>query len=150
MKEKTILLVEDNPDDEELTLMALKQSKILNNVIVARDGVEALDYLYCTGKYEGRDPSDLPQLILLDLKLPKLGGLDVLQKLRQESQTKFVPVVVMTSSSEEEDIIASYRIGANSYVRKPVEFHRFVDAVGQLGLYWLLINETPHSMNKSK
>jgi len=150
MKEKTILLVEDNPDDEELTLMALKQSKILNNVIVARDGVEAVDYLYCTGKYEGRDLSDQPQLILLDLKLPKLGGLDVLQKLRQEPQTKFVPVVVMTSSSEEEDIIASYRFGANSYVRKPVEFHRFVDAVGQLGLYWLLINETPHSMNNSK
>jgi two-component system response regulator len=143
MKEKTILLVEDNPDDEELTLMALKQSKILNNVFVARDGVEALEYLYCTGKFVDREPCDLPQLILLDLKLPKLGGLDVLQKLRQEPQTKFIPVVVMTSSSEEEDIIASYRFGANSYVRKPVEFHRFVDAVGQLGLYWLLINETP-------
>lgn len=150
MKEKTILLVEDNPDDEELTIMALKQSKILNHVIVARDGVEALDYLYCTGKYTHRDPNELPQLILLDLKLPKLGGLDVLQKLRKEPQTKFVPVVVMTSSSEEEDILASYRFGANSYVRKPVEFHRFVDAVGQLGLYWLLINETPHSMNNSK
>ncbi len=150
MKEKTILLVEDNPDDEELTIMALKQSKILNHVIVARDGVEALDYLYCTGKYAHRDPNELPQLILLDLKLPKLGGLDVLQKLRKEPQTKFVPVVVMTSSSEEEDILASYRFGANSYVRKPVEFHRFVDAVGQLGLYWLLINETPHSMNNSK
>ena len=143
MKEKTILLVEDNPDDEELTLMALKQSKILNNVFVARDGVEALDYLYCNGKFVDRDPNDLPQLILLDLKLPKLGGLDVLQKLRQEPLTKFVPVVVMTSSSEEEDIIASYQYGANSYVRKPVEFHRFVDAVGQLGLYWLLINEIP-------
>jgi len=143
MKEKTILLVEDNPDDEELTLMALKQSKILNNVFVARDGVEALDYLYCNGKFIDRDPDDLPQLILLDLKLPKLGGLDVLQKLRQEPLTKFVPVVVMTSSSEEEDIIESYRYGANSYVRKPVEFHRFVDAVGQLGLYWLLINEIP-------
>ena len=143
MKEKTILLVEDNPDDEELTLMALKQSKILNNVFVARDGVEALDYLYCNGKFVDRDPDDLPQLILLDLKLPKLGGLDVLQKLRQEPLTKFVPVVVMTSSSEEEDIIESYRYGANSYVRKPVEFHRFVDAVGQLGLYWLLINEIP-------
>ena len=143
MKEKTILLVEDNPDDEELTLMALKQSKILNNVFVARDGVEALDYLYCNGKFADRDPDDLPQLILLDLKLPKLGGLDVLQKLRQEPLTKFVPVVVMTSSSEEEDIIESYRYGANSYVRKPVEFHRFVDAVGQLGLYWLLINEIP-------
>ena len=143
MKEKTILLVEDNPDDEELTLMALKQSKILNNVYVARDGVEALDYLYCKGKFVDRDPCELPQLILLDLKLPKLGGLDVLQKLRQEPQTKYVPVVVMTSSSEEEDIIDSYRYGANSYVRKPVEFHRFVDAVGQLGLYWLLINEIP-------
>lgn len=150
MKEKTILLVEDNPDDEELTIMALKQSKILNHVIVARDGVEALDYLYCTGKYVGRNPSDLPQLILLDLKLPKLGGLDVLQKLRQEPQTKFVPVVVMTSSSEEEDILASYRFGANSYVRKPVEFHRFVDAVGQLGMYWLLINETPRDASKFK
>jgi len=147
MKEKTILLVEDNPDDEELTIMALKQSKILNHVTVARDGVEALDYLFCTGKFEGRNMHDLPQLVLLDLKLPKMGGLDVLKKMREEPQTKFVPVVVMTSSSEEEDVIASYRFGANSYVRKPVEFHRFVDAVGQLGLYWLLINETPPTKN---
>ena len=141
MSDKIILLIEDNPDDEELTILALKESNILNEVIVARDGAEALEYLYGTGKYNGRDPSRLPQIILLDLKLPKMGGLEVLQRLRSDPLTQLIPVVVLTSSSEEEDILTSYRLGANSYVRKPVEFHRFVDAVRQLGLYWLLINE---------
>jgi two-component system response regulator len=143
MKEKVILLVEDDPDDEELALLAIKNSNILNEVVVARDGVEALDYLFVKGKYAGRDPSLLPQLILLDLNLPKLGGLEVLKRLRSDRLTQLIPVVVLTSSSEEEDVIASYRLGANSYVRKPVEFHRFADAVRQLGLYWLLLNEVP-------
>lgn len=143
MNEKSILLVEDNPDDEELTLMALKDSNIVNEVIVARDGVEALDCLFGTGQYAGRDPSRRPTLILLDLKLPKLSGLEVLQRLRADPRTELLPVVILTSSSEEEDIVASYRLGANSYVRKPVEFHRFADAVRQLGLYWLLLNEAP-------
>lgn len=143
MNDKIILLVEDNPDDEELTLLALKQSKILNQVVVAHDGAEALDYLFGSGKFSNLALYNSPQLILLDLKLPKVGGLEVLRKLRAEAKTQLIPVVVMTSSSEEEDILNSYRFGANSYVRKPVEFHRFVDAVGQLGLYWLLINESP-------
>ena len=143
MNEKIILLVEDNPDDEELTLLALKENNILNEIVDARDGVEALDYLFSTGKYVGRDPARAPQLILLDLKLPKLGGLQVLERLRADAHTRLVPVVILTSSSEEEDVIAGYRLRANSYVRKPVEFHRFADAVKQLGLYWLLINEAP-------
>ena len=143
MTEEIILFVEDNPDDEELTLLALQQSNILNEIIVTHDGVEALDYLFGTGQYAGRDPNQVPQLILLDLKLPKLSGLDVLKRLRADPRFELIPVVVLTSSSEEEDIISSYRMGANSYVRKPVEFHRFVDAVGRLGLYWLLINEDP-------
>jgi two-component system, response regulator len=143
MKERTILLVEDNPDDEELTLLALQQSKILNEIIVVRDGVEALDYLFTAGKYAGRDPARMPQLILLDLKLPKLGGLQVLERLRADPRTELIPIVILTSSSEEEDIVASYRLHANSYVRKPVEFHHFADAVQQLGLYWLLLNEAP-------
>jgi two-component system, response regulator len=143
MKDKVILLVEDNPDDEELTMLAIKESKILNEVVVARDGVDALDYLFGTGSYAGRETSLRPQLVLLDLKLPKLSGLDVLKHLRSDPRTQLIPVVVLTSSSEEEDIIASYRLGANSYVRKPVEFHRFADAVLQLGLYWLLLNEAP-------
>jgi two-component system response regulator len=142
-KKKVILLVEDNPDDEELTLLALRESNILNEVIVVRDGVEALDYLFAAGEYADRDPRCTPQLILLDLKLPKLGGLEVLERLRADPRTRLIPVVVLTSSSEEEDIVASYRLGANSYVRKPVEFHRFADAVRNLGLYWLLLNESP-------
>lgn len=143
MHNNVILLVEDNPDDEELTLLALKESNILNPIVVARDGAEALDYLFATGKYADRDASLHPQLILLDLKLPKLGGLEVLKRLRADPRTALVPVVVLTSSSEEEGIAASYRLGANSYVRKPVEFHRFADAVKQMGLYWLLLNEAP-------
>jgi two-component system response regulator len=140
MTNKLILLVEDNPDDEELTILALKQSKILNEVIVARDGVEALHYLFGTGSYAGRDVR-LPQVILLDLKLPKIGGLEVLDRIRANPSTKLVPVVVMTSSSEEEDLLRSYQLGANSYVRKPVGFQAFSEAVRNVGLYWLLINE---------
>jgi two-component system response regulator len=140
---KIILLVEDNPDDEELALMALKDSNILNEIVVAHDGTEALDYLFAAGRHAGRDPSRLPQLVLLDLKLPKLDGLEVLERLRADPRTQLIPVVILTSSSEEEDVVASYRLGANSYVRKPVEFHRFADAVRQLGLYWLLLNEAP-------
>lgn len=143
MQEKIILLVEDNPDDEELTSMALSESNILNKVIVAHDGVEALDYLFGTGTYAGRDLSQTPQIVLLDLKLPKLDGLEVLKRMRADPHTQFIPVVVLTSSSEEEDIFSSYRFGANSYVRKPIEFYRFADSVRQLGLYWLLINEAP-------
>jgi two-component system response regulator len=143
MNPKIILLVEDNRDDEELTLLALKESNILNEVVVARDGVEALDYLFATGPYENREPSRMPQLVLLDLKLPKVDGLEVLKRMRADPRTELVQVVVLTSSSEEEDVIASYRLGANSYVRKPVEFHRFAEAVKQLGMYWLLINEAP-------
>ena len=142
MEEKTILLVEDNKDDEELTLRALRQNKILNNIIIARDGVEALDYLLCREKHADRDINDMPQLILLDLKLPKLSGLDVLQQIRDNAILQFVPVVIMTSSNEEDDIVSSYRLGANSYVRKPVEFGNFSQAVQQLGLYWLVINQT--------
>ncbi len=144
-KSSIILLVEDNPDDEELTRMALAESKILNKVVVAQDGPEALDYLLATGPYENRDPSLDPELVLLDLKLPKLGGLEVLRRMRAEKRTQMIPVVVLTTSSEEEDIIASYRLGANSYVRKPVEFNHFAAAVKQLGMYWLLLNETPQS-----
>ena len=143
MSAVVILLVEDNPDDEELTLRALKKSHILNKVVVAHDGVEALDYLFGTGKYAGSGMYDLPQLVLLDIKLPKLSGLEVLKKMRADPRTQIIPVVVLTSSNEEEDIISSYRQGANSYVRKPVAFDKFSDAVQQLGLYWLLINQTP-------
>lgn len=144
-KSSIILLVEDNPDDEELTRMALAESKILNKIVVAQDGPEALDYLLATGLYENRDPSLDPELVLLDLKLPKLGGLEVLRRMRADKRTQMIPVVVLTTSSEEEDIIASYRLGANSYVRKPVEFNHFAAAVKQLGMYWLLLNETPQS-----
>jgi CheY-like chemotaxis protein len=143
MKNKVILLVEDNPDDVKLTLRALKKSNILNEVVVAEDGVEALDYLFGTGKYAGRDTRVLPQLVLLDLKMPKMDGLEVLQRLRADQRTKLLPVVVLTTSSEDRDRIESYKLGANSYVRKPVDFDQFVDAVRQLGLYWLVLNEAP-------
>ncbi len=143
MKNKFILLVEDNPDDEELTLMGLKSSGVLNEVVVVRDGEEALQFLFAEGGYKDRDPLVIPTVILLDLQLPKLNGLEVLERLRANPLTKCIPVVILTSSSEEEDVINSYKLGANSFVRKPVEFSRFNDAVKQLGLYWLLINEPP-------
>lgn len=141
MSEKIILLVEDDPDDEMLTLRALKNSNIVNQVFVVRDGAEALDYLFARNQYSERDPRDLPQVVLLDLKLPKVDGLQVLQKIRENEVMKYLPVVILTSSKEEQDIVASYSLGANSYVRKPVDFHQFASAVSQLGLYWLLINE---------
>ena len=142
MNDRVILLVEDNPKDEELTLRAFKKSNILNPVVVARDGVEALDYLFARGGHANREPAALPQLILLDLKLPKVDGLEVLRTLRADERTKLLPVVVLTSSNEEQDLIRSYSLGANSYVRKPVDFAQFLDAVRQLGLYWLILNET--------
>lgn len=142
MKDKVILLVEDNPDDEALTLRALKKNNITNEVVVAHDGAEALDYLFGGGAYSGRDLQIMPQVILLDLKLPKLNGFDVLRRLRQDDRTKRLPVVILTSSNEERDLISGYDLGANSYVRKPVEFGSFLEAVRQLGLYWLLLNES--------
>lgn len=143
MKGKVILLVEDNARDEALTLRALKQSGIANEIVVARDGVEALDYLFGTGKFEGRDTSLVPQLILLDLKLPKVDGLQALTRLRADERTKRLPVVIFTSSSEQEDVLKSYDLGANSYIRKPVDFEQFVEATRQVGLYWVLLNEGP-------
>jgi|SRR6266849_4685834 len=143
MSEKMILLVEDNPDDEELTKRALRQAKIANEIIVARDGGEAVDFLFGQGEHAGRDLSRMPAVILLDLKLPKLSGLDVLKRLRADSRTKLIPTVILTSSSEEEDMLKSYEFGANSYVRKPVEFGAFANAVSQLGLYWMLLNQPP-------
>jgi two-component system response regulator len=141
--DEVILLVEDNPDDVELTMRAFQKNNIANEVVVARDGVEALDYLFCQGAYEGRNHGENPRLILLDLKLPKLDGLQVLERLRADERTRLVPVVILTSSKEEQDLISGYRSGANSYVRKPVDFNQFLDAVRQIGLYWLLINESP-------
>ncbi len=142
MEHKLILLVEDNPDDEALTLRALKKNNIANQVVVARDGVEALDYLFGTGTHAGRDMNVMPQVILLDLKLPKIDGFEVLRRLRAEERTKLLPVVILTTSNEEKDRLNSYGLGANSFVRKPVEFGQFIEAVGRLGLYWLLLNET--------
>ena len=141
--DRVILLVEDNPDDEALTLRALRKNNIVNEVVVARDGVEALDYLFGTGAYAGRDVSQLPKLVLLDLNLPRLDGLEVLKRIRSEPTTQIVPVVVLTSSKEDRDLVESYRLGANSYVRKPVDFVEFVEAARQLGLYWLVLNEPP-------
>ena len=143
MKNKTILLIEDNPDDEALTLRALHKNNILNEVAVTRDGQEALDYLFCEGAYAARAPGDVPTVVLLDLKLPKIDGLEVLQRLRADERTHLQPVVILTSSKEEQDIIDGYRLGANSYIRKPVDFNQFMEAVRQLGLYWLVLNETP-------
>ena len=143
IKGETILLVEDNPDDVELTLRAFKKNRIANEVVVARDGVEALDYLFGNGAYAGRDANDKPRVILLDLKLPKVDGLQVLERLRADERTRLTPVVILTSSKEEQDLVRGYKSGANSYVRKPVDFNQFVEAVHQIGLYWLLINETP-------
>ena len=140
--DKVILLVEDNPDDEALAHRALKKNNILNQVIVAHDGVEALDYLFATGSYAGRDRDFMPEIMLLDLKLPKLGGLEVLKRLRADTRTKTLPVIILTSSKEDQDIISAYDLGANSYVRKPVDFNQFAEAVRQLGLYWLVLNES--------
>jgi len=143
MDNRIILLVEDNPDDVELTLRALKKNNVTNEVVVAHDGVEALDYLFGMGAYAGRDLSVMPTVILLDLKLPKMDGLEVLRRLRADDRTRLLPVVILTSSKEEQDIVNGYRLGANSYVRKPVDFAQFMEAVGQLRLYWLLLNEGP-------
>lgn len=143
-KDKVILLVEDNPDDEELTLRALKKNNIRNEIVVARDGVEALDYLFGKGKYQGRDTSDTPQLILLDLKLPKIDGIEVLKQIRSDDRTKLLPVVILTLSKEQQDLVNGYSYGANSYIRKLVNFKEFIEAVGQLGLYWLVLNECPN------
>jgi two-component system response regulator len=143
MRDKTILLVEDNADDEALTLRAMKKNNVSNEVVVARNGVEALDYLFCTGAYAGRDSSVMPQVVLLDLKLPKLDGLEVLRRVRADERTKLLPIVILTSSNEEKDRIDGYGLGANSYVRKPVDFSEFLEAARQLGLYWLVLNEPP-------
>jgi two-component system response regulator len=140
-----ILLVEDNADDAELTLRAFRKSKILNEIVVVTDGVEALDYVFATGAHVGRDPKAIPEVILLDLKLPRIGGLEVLRRLRADERTRRIPVVVLTSSNEERDILSSYDLGANSFVRKPVDFAQFVDAAQHLGLYWLVMNEPPPS-----
>lgn len=140
---ETILLVEDNPDDVELTMRAFRKNNIANNIVVAHDGVEALDYLFGRGAYEGRNTSEQPRLILLDLKMPRMDGLHVLEKLRGDERTALLPVVILTSSKEDQDLVSSYRHGANSYVRKPIDFSEFLEAVHQIGLYWLLINESP-------
>ncbi|TXT49269.1 MAG: response regulator receiver [Spirochaetes bacterium] len=139
----TILLVEDNPDDEELTLLAFRNNHIYNTIAVVRDGAEALEYLFRTGKYSERTLSTNPRLVLLDLKLPKVAGFDVLKRLKANPSTQYLPVVVLTTSNQDEDIINSYKFGANSFIRKPVEFLKFNDAIKQLGLYWLLLNEVP-------
>jgi len=145
MDDKIILLVEDNPDDEALSIRALKKSNIRNEVVVARDGAEALDFLFGTGAHAGRDMSLWPQVILLDLKLPKVDGLEVLRRIRADERTQLLPVVILTSSKEERDLIEGYKLGANSYVRKPVDFSQFAEAVRQLGLYWFVLNEMPPS-----
>ena len=141
MDSKVIFLVEDNPDDEALTLRALKKNNIGNQVVVARDGAEALDFLFGRGSHVGRDLNLMPQVMLLDLKLPKIDGLEVLRQLRENERTKYLPVVILTSSNEEQDLLKGYGLGANSYVRKPVDFNQFTEAVRQLGLYWLVLNE---------
>ena len=141
MEDKMILLVEDNPDDEALTLRALWKNNIGNRVVVVRDGAEALDFLFCTGAYSDRDPREMPHMILLDLKLPKVDGLEVLRRIRADERTHLLAVVILTSSNEEQDLIKGFKYGANSYVRKPVDFDQFVEAVHQLGLYWLVLNE---------
>jgi CheY-like chemotaxis protein len=138
-----ILLIEDNPDDEELTLLAFEQSDINCEVVVARDGVEALDYLFGTGKFAGRNLEVMPALVLLDLQLPRINGLEVLQRLRSDNRTKLLPVVILTTSNEQQDLFNSYQLGCNSYIRKPVDFEQFQIAVQQLGMYWLLLNEPP-------
>ncbi|MBF0224061.1 MAG: response regulator [Desulfobacterales bacterium] len=143
--EKIILLVEDNPDDVFLTKRALKKSKIHNKIVVVNDGEEALEYLFGTGRYQNRNKNESPQVVLLDLKLPKIDGLEVLKRMRQDERTRMLPVVILTTSKEQSDMLKGYELGANSYIRKPVNFNQFVDAVGQLALYWMVINEAPPS-----
>lgn len=146
MRDKIILLVEDNPDDEALTLRALKKNDFQNEVIVARDGAQALDYLFATGEHEEEHATGVvPQLVLLDLKLPRVNGLEVLRRIRADERTRLLPVVILTSSREQRDLVEGYGCGANSYIRKPVDFGQFVEAVRQLGLYWLVLNETPYT-----
>jgi two-component system response regulator len=148
MTEREILLVEDNQDDEMLTRRAFKKNNILNELVVARDGVEALDYLFGTGAHAGRDITVVPQVVLLDLNLPRVGGLEVLRRIRGDDRTKLLPVVVLTSSKEDEDVVRSYSLGANSFVRKPVDFGRFMEAVKTLGLFWLILNESAPAPRK--
>jgi two-component system response regulator len=143
VRDETILLVEDDADDELLTRRALRKNNVCNDVVVARDGAEALDYLFATGEYEGRDPSAMPQVVLLDLGLPKLDGLEVLGRIRADERTRLLPVVILTSSEDQEDVIDGYGLGANSFVKKPVDVTRFRAAVLELGLYWMVLNETP-------
>jgi len=149
MNDKTILLVEDNPDDEDLTLMALERNKVTNRVVVVRDGQEALDYLFGTGSHAGRDTADLPEMTLLDLNLPKVNGIDVLKRIRSDPHTRMLPVVILTSSAEDRDRMAAYSSFANSYIRKPVDFDQFNEAVRQLGLYWLVLNQPPPISRKT-
>jgi len=144
MRSKKILLVEDNPDDQELIRMALEKNRINNRLVTVNDGAQALDYIFGAGDYSGRDISDQPRVVLLDLKLPKVNGLEVLQKMRSDPRTQAIPVVVLTTSSEDEDVIASYKLGANSYIRKPVNFDHFTQAIKHLGLYWLILNQVVH------
>lgn len=143
MSDRNILLVEDNPDDEKLSIRALKKHNIANAIVIARDGVEALDYLFCTGQYQSRNADDMPAVVLLDLKLPRIDGLEVLRRIRANERTKRLAVVILTTSNEEQDLLKSYDLGANSYICKPVDFNHFTDAVRQLGLYWLVLNEIP-------
>ena len=143
MRTNMILLVEDNPDDEALTLRALKKNNILNEVVVARDGVEALDFLFGTGAHAGRDLARMPEVILLDINLPRINGLEVLEKIRANERTRLLPVVILTTSNEEQDKLKSYTLGANSFIRKPVDFQQFSEAIRHLGIYWLLLNQSP-------
>ena len=143
-----ILLVEDNPDDVELTVRAFKKNNITNQVVVAKDGVEALDYLHGKGMYAGRDAKELPVVVMLDLKLPKIDGMEVLRNIRQDELTRLVPVVILTSSAEQNDVVEGYKLGANSYIRKPVDFEQFIEAVRVLGLYWTLWNQPPPFLNR--
>jgi len=138
-----ILLVEDNPDDEALTLRAFHKNRIGNKIFIVHDGAEALDFLFCTGTYAERDPREIIQVVLLDLNLPKVGGLEVLRRIRADKRTRTLPVVILTSSKEEKDLAEGYEYGANSYVRKPVDFNEFIEAIQHLGLYWLVLNKTP-------
>lgn len=148
MEKKIVLLVEDNPDDEELTRLAFDEGHLANELIVVRDGQEALDYLFSTGRYAGRGIAELPQVVLLDLKLPKVDGLEVLQRLRSDERTRRLPVVILTSSKEEQDLIDSYSLGASSYIQKPVDYLQFVEAVRQLGLYWLVLNQVSPPLHR--